>query len=377
MTERVGKLIKATIVTFHCVPNYGAMLQAVAMNKLFENYFNVVDVLDYRPKCITENYNLLYTKRIKGFIASVLNVPTNIIKKRRFKRFMEENMRLTPTFFQAEKISVDNDLLILGSDQIWNLDVTKGVDKTYFGKLPNGGQYVIPYAASIGKDAINEKEAETYKILLNAVPNIGVRERNAQSMLKRIFPDKNIDVTLDPTLMVDASVWNHLEKKIPLPDKYVLIFSLNGYEKTYATAEEIAAKRGIPIIEVLGHNIDFLDKRKHRKLATLGPQEFLYAIHHADAVVTDSFHGTAFSIIYQRDLRVIPHKTRGARMVELLQAINAENRLVGDHTRIIHEKIEWNEESLRLLEALKAHSFEFITNAVNSIAFNKGACKDK
>lgn len=377
MTERVGKLIKATIVTFHCVPNYGAMLQAVAMNKLFENYFNVVDVLDYRPKCITENYNLLYTKRIKGFIASVLNVPTNIIKKRRFKRFMEENMRLTPTFFQAEKISVDSDVLILGSDQIWNLDVIKGVDKTYFGKLPNGGQYVIPYAASIGKDAINEKEAETYKILLNAVPNIGVRERNAQSMLKRIFPDKNIDVTLDPTLMVDASVWNHLEKKIPLPDKYVLIFSLNGYEKTYATAEEIAAKRGIPIIEVLGHNIDFLDKRKHRKLATLGPQEFLYAIHHADAVVTDSFHGTAFSIIYQRDLRVIPHKTRGARMVELLQAINAENRLVGDHTRIIHEKIEWNEESLRLLEALKEHSFEFITNEVNSIAFNKDACKDK
>lgn len=342
------------------------MLQAVAMNKLFENYFDAVDVLDYRPKCITENYNLLYTKRIKGFIASVLNVPTNIVKKRRFKRFMEENMRLTPTFFQAEKISVDSDLLILGSDQIWNLDVTKGVDKTYFGKLPNGGQYVIPYAASIGKDAINEKEAETYKTLLNTVPNIGVRERNAQSMLRRIFPDKNIDVTLDPTLMVDASVWNHLEKKIPLPDKYVLIFSLNGYEKTYATAEEIAAKRGIPIIEVLGHNIDFLDKRKHRKLATLGPQEFLYAIHHADAVVTDSFHGTAFSIIYQRDLRVIPHKTRGARMVELLQAINAENRLVGDHTRIIFEKIEWNEESLRLLEELKAHSFEFITNALNT-----------
>ena len=74
--------MKVGIVTFHRAHNYGAMLQAVAMNKLFENYFNAVDVLDYRPKCITENYNLLYTKRIKGFIASVLNVPTNIIKKR-------------------------------------------------------------------------------------------------------------------------------------------------------------------------------------------------------------------------------------------------------------------------------------------------------
>ncbi len=376
MTERNGKLIKATIVTFHCVANYGAMLQAVAMNKLFENYFNEVDVLDYRPKCITENYNLFYTKRIKGFIASVLNVPTNIIKKRRFKKFMEENMRLTPTFFQAEKISVDSDVLILGSDQIWNLDVTKGVDETYFGKLPYGGQYVIPYAASIGKDAINEKEVETYKILLNSVSNIGVRERKAQSMLRRIFPDKNIDVTIDPTLMVDVSVWNHLEKKISLPDKYVLIFSLNGYDKTYATAEEIAIKRGISVIEVLGRNIDFLDKRKHRKLATLGPREFLYAIHHADVVVTDSFHGTAFSIIYQRDLRVIPHKTRGARMIELLKAIHAENRLVVDDTKITYEKIQWTEENLRLLEGLKIHSFRFINNAVNDAIFNEKACGD-
>lgn len=368
---------RATIVTFHCVPNYGAMLQAVAMNILFDNYFDVVDMLDYRPKCITENYNFLYTKRIKGFIASVLNVPTNIIKKRRFKRFMKENMRLTPTFFQADKICIDSDVLILGSDQIWNLDVTKGVDKIYFGMVPNRDRYIIPYAASIGKDTINTKEAMTYKTLLKSIPNIGVREKNAQSILKHIFPDKNIDVTLDPTLMVDAAVWNQLEREFFLPERYVLVFSLNGYEKTYVTAEKIASKRRIPLIEILGHNIDFFDKRKHKKLATLGPREFLYAIHRADAVVTDSFHGTAFSIIYRKDLRVIPHKTRGARMIELLKAIHAENRLMGDDTKIIYDKIEWTEENLRLIEALKGHSFNFINNAVNAVTFNTGACEDK
>lgn len=377
MSERIGKMKKATIVTFHCVPNYGAMLQATAMNILFDNYFDVVDVLDYRPKSITENYNLLYTKRIKGFIASVLNVPTNIIKKRRFKRFMEENIRLTPTFFQADKICIDSDVLILGSDQIWNLDVTKGVDKTYFGKLPSGDKYIIPYAASIGKDDINTKDAMIYRNLLNSVHNIGVREKNAQSILKSIFPDKNIAVTLDPTLMVDDAVWNRLERKILLPDRYVLVFSLNGYEKTYVTAEKIASRRGIPLIEVLGHNIDFLDKRKHRKMATLGPREFLYTIHHADAVVTDSFHGTAFSIIYQKDLRVIPHKTRGARMIELLKAIHAENRLVDDDTKIVCEKIEWTEENLQLIEILKEKSFAFISNAVNDATFNGEACEDK
>lgn len=355
---------KAVIITFHCVPNYGAMLQAVAMNNLFKRYFDDVKVLDYRPNCITENYRLVYTKRIKGFISSVLNVPTNLIKNKKFSEFMTHNMSLTSLFHDASKIEVDCDALVLGSDQIWNLEVTKGLDAVYFGIIPGDKHFIIPYAASIGKDAINEKEKQTYKRLLSDISNIGVREKKAQSMLLNLFPEKNICVTLDPTLMLDASEWEKLEKKVSLPQKYVLVFSLNGYDKTYSTAEIIATSRNIPLIEVLGRNIDFLDKRKHRKLATLGPQEFLYAIHHADCVVTDSFHGTAFSIIYRKDLRVIPHKTRGARMIELLLSLDATNRLVINDDAIDTNKLEWNSGNDKLLEKLRNQSNRFIQNAL-------------
>lgn len=93
--------MKATIITFHCTPNYGATLQSVAMFKLFSQYFDNVELLDYRPKKITNNYNYIYWKRLRGFVASLLNVPTNFeqsINELSNNHYKKENTSLVVKF---------------------------------------------------------------------------------------------------------------------------------------------------------------------------------------------------------------------------------------------------------------------------------------
>ena len=108
--------MKATIITFHCTPNYGATLQSVAMFKLFSQYFDNVELLDYRPKKITKNYNYIYWKRLRGFVASLLNVPTNLIKNRRFSKYLKQEANLSPkTFYNANDISIKTDCVVLES----------------------------------------------------------------------------------------------------------------------------------------------------------------------------------------------------------------------------------------------------------------------
>lgn len=361
--------MKATIITFHCTPNYGATLQSVAMFKLFSQYFENVELLDYRPKKITKNYNYIYWKRLRGFVASLLNVPTNLIKYRRFSKYLKQEANLSPkTFYNANNISIKTDCVVLGSDQIWNIDIVGYDDLTYFGII-NGEHFpTIAYAASIGNDNVSEAEKIVYKDVVSKMNSIGVREVKAKEILIDAGVKKEIEVVLDPTLLIPCSEWRHHEKEITgLPQKYVLVYSLLGYEETYKTAEIISKEKGLPIIEILGRNIDWLDRRKHRKIATAGPREFIYAIDKAAYIVTDSFHGTAFSIIFSKKFLVVPHKTRGSRMIELLSKFDLQDRIVNGEYIYDSNVLDNSNISEQLFSDEIAKSKSFITKSINLI----------
>lgn len=361
--------MKATIITFHCTPNYGATLQSVAMYKVFSKYFNEVELLDYRPSKITKKYNYIYTERFRGFIASLLNVPTNMLKYHRFSKFLKSWAVLTKdTFHHDKEISVSTDCLVLGSDQIWNFDIAGYEDFTYFGRIQDKKYPTIAYAASIGNDDVSNTDKEKYSLLVSDMTAVGVRENQAKQILIDSHVNKEIEVVLDPTLLVPKAEWIKMEKKITdLPNNFVLVYSLLGYEETYKTAEVISKAKGLPIIEILGRNIDFLDKRKHRKIATAGPGEFIYALDKADYVVTDSFHGTAFSVIFEKKFLVIPHKKRGSRMIELLTKLSLSNRIVNNIYTFDEDKLSFTEETKQSLANELKKSESFITQSINLI----------
>ena len=367
--------MKATIITFHCTPNYGATLQCVAMFKLFSQYFDQVELLDYRPKKITKNYNYIYWKRLRGFVASLLNVPTNLIKYRRFSKYLKQEVNLSPkTFYNANDISIKTDCVVLGSDQIWNIDIVGFDDLTYFGIINDEHYPTIAYAASIGNDKVSEAEKNVYKDVVSKMNSIGVREVKAKEILIDAGVKNEIEVVLDPTLLIPCSEWRHHEKEITgLPLKYVLVYSLLGYEETYRTAEIISKEKGLPIIEILGRNIDWLDTHKHTKIATAGPREFIYAIDKASYVVTDSFHGTAFSIIFSKKFLVIPHKTRGSRMIELLEKFDLQRCIIHNVETLNIENVDNIKFNKSLIKKTVEESLRFITNSVEKLKNDKSS----
>lgn len=360
--------MKANIITFHCVPNYGAMLQSYAMQKLFESFFDKVELLDYRPFYLTKPYKYFRTDTLLGRVSSLLNLPTNIIKYWRFNHFLNHEIRLTAkTYYRYDDIQIDADCLILGSDQIWNLSILGTIDKTYYGILPFYKGKRIAYAASIGSEVVSEDEKVIYKELVDNMDAISVRENQAKSILLSSNINKSIDIVLDPTLMIDSSVWRLLEHPIHLPERYIALYSLCSYESTYEYAKNLSKQRGLPIVEILGRDIDFRNQKKYVQLATCGPKEFLYVLDHAEYVVTDSFHGTAFSIIFRKKFMVDPHKKRGGRMRELLAKLDLSERLISADRVIDTESVVFMEKHETLLRRYQEESRDFITNAMTCL----------
>lgn len=359
-------LNKALIVTYHGTLNYGAELQAMAMQKVFSGYFLEVQLLNYKPKYLVAPYKLLDFTRFRGFIATVLNFPTALIKKWRFHLNEKKYVNATKTMYSCcqDEIVCDADWIILGSDQIWNLQINGNGDPVFFGAFRKSSSKVMSFSASIGNDHITDDEKIRYRELIKTVDRIAVREQTAKQMLLCSGVNKPIHVTIDPTFLVSVKEWRNIQKKVNVPKRYILVYSLNKYNRTYQTAYEISKSENIPIVEVLGSNIDFLNLPKHQIIATAGPREFLYLIDHASFVVTDSFHGTAFSIIYQKDFYVIPHITRGARMIELMQNLGLSDRMLGkDKKADFDNVIDWDCVYKKLNEEIK-HSREYIEKCI-------------
>lgn len=359
---------KALVVTMQGTLNYGAELQAMAMQQIFSQYFSEVWILCYRPGYLMSPYKLIDFTRFRGFVATLLNLPTALIKKINFSRFRKKHMHFTSMYSQIKdvnSIGVSVDWIILGSDQIWNLQINKEGDPVFFGMFKDVNATVMAFSASIGNDAVTEVEKSIYKERMKNVDYIAVREKQARSILQESGISKPIDITIDPTLIIPAKEWQKLEKKIRVPNEYVLIYSLNKYEETYRTAYDVSNKMRIPVIEVLGNNIDFLNIPSHRMITTAGPGEFLYLFNHASYIVTDSFHGAAFSVIFQKEFLVVPHKTRGARMIELLRRLGLEKRIISGENREIDQcEIDWIKVS-EILEQEVNHSESYIVNCLN------------
>lgn len=359
--------MKASIITFHCVPNFGAMLQAYAMQRLFAQYFDEVEVLDYRPPYLLRPYKFR-TDTFLGRLSSLLNLPTNCIRYGRFKEFMRTNLKLSNhSYYNYDAIKTDSNCLILGSDQIWNLSILDTVDRAYFGLIPSSKCKRIAYAASIGSEDIRQTELDVYRELIEGLSYIGVREKQAKDILLSAGVSTPISIVLDPTLMINPSVWRELEHKTRMPKHYVLVYSLCGYKSTFDCADKLSQMTGMPIIEILGRDVDFRNKKKHRQIATFGPQEFLYAIDNADYFVTDSFHGTAFSIIFRKKFLVDPHKKRGSRMRELLEKLNLNSHIIEEGKQQDINCLSFNEEQESLLIKYQKESLAFIENAVEGL----------
>ena len=369
--------MKAGIVTFSSAHNYGAVLQVYAMQEYLKSLGIEAHVINYRPKEIDNVYKIYNVKRkapkpIRGIkkVYKILKVNLTerwrIEKRNNFEYFINQVLNTTKPYKTLKDIQnalLQYDILIAGSDQIWNTELTKGFKPAYFLEFGKKAARRISYAASLGSNSIDEKYVVFYKRYLQNFDFISVREEEMKGILKDLT-DKPITRVIDPTLLLDKKVYDALKQETKYKGKdYIYVHYIGNDEKTYEVADKLSMTLGIPVVHnrqkgTFENELDYLFNGR--------PEEFISVIENAKYVVTNSFHTTVFSLIYEKDFITIPHATRPGRMKELLDMVGLSNHLVED-VRIMPKletlKIDYKDVKKRLLEARKA-SAQFLNNAI-------------
>ena len=369
--------MKAGIITFSSAHNYGAVLQVYAMQEYLESLGIETYVINYRPKEIDNVYKI-YNKKFKGskFIKGVkkayrilkVNVAERwrIEKRNNFEYFINHVLNTTKPYKTLKEIQnalLKYDILIAGSDQIWNTELTKGFKPAYFLEFGKKEARRISYAASLGSDAIDENYVLFYKRYLENFDFISVREEEMKDILKDLT-NKPIARVIDPTLLLDKKVFDDFKMETKYKGKdYIYVHYIGNDEKTYEIADKLSITLGLPVLHnrqkgTFENELDYLFNGR--------PEEYISVIENAKYVVTNSFHTTVFSMIYGKDFITIPHATRPGRMKNLLDLAGLSNHLVED-VRIMPEletlKINYDDVRKKLQEA-KKESIEFLNNAI-------------
>jgi hypothetical protein len=316
--------VTAGIFTFHRAHNYGAMLQSYALKYICEHLGHETFIVDYQPEYIESQYLYFNFKgNLKEKLLKLYNVRGNIEKKKKFNSFMNSYLGLSPYSQDVREY----DFFIYGSDQIWNPDIKGSFDPVYFGEHDLAGKKHVSYAASIGKPQLDNAEKEQFSKLINRIDKISVREKTAKRIVN-MLTGKNVDVVLDPTLLLNREEWGQIARYPRLNGRYLLVYEVVKYPETMRLAKKVAKQLNLKIVEIIyARTKPFSD---HIRINDAGPVEFLGWFGNADYVITSSFHGTAFSIINRKNFYTIPHRYSGSRMADLLTEIGLEDRLAAN-----------------------------------------------
>jgi len=254
------------------------------------------------------------------------------------------------------------EVYIVGSDQVWNEQITNN-DDAFFLTFCKNNEKKIAYAVSVGNDIISDSNKVFIKNNMSNFDYVSVRESELKNILES-FTEKTIYHVLDPTLLADRRIWDKFIKSNKFKYKYLLLYMLTGNEEVMKVANLVSKKLNLKVISI--SNSIKKNPYGFKNIRRVGPIDFISLISNASFIVTDSFHGTAFSIIFNRDFITIPHETRGNRMISLLNLLNLNSRIVKNVDSI---KDDFNyhidyEMPNELLNKYKIASLNFLKQAI-------------
>ena len=360
--------MKIGILTFHRAHNYGAVLQAYALEKYLESKGNVVEVVDYLSK-VNSASNLIWFFKRRNIFALLINLLFKFYRiYKRFKKFnsfINKTLNLSSTIMDINQFyKLDYDVYIVGSDQVWNDEITKGFDPIYFGAFDTKNKSLkITYAVSMGeKNTLSKNEITYIKNNLSNFNSISVRENMMLELLSPYF-NNTITKVLDPTLIVNKELFNSLLCKPKAKRNYVLVYQVAYSRYIDRFAKKIADQLYANIIFVESNVRYYIPRMKHIEAAS--PEEFLGLIKYASCIITTSFHGIAFSIIFEKPFYLFGFKTHSNRPVSLLNQLNLNERIIkGNDNNVFFTKIDYSCVN-DLLNEQKQISEEFLSKSLN------------
>ena len=304
--------------------NYGNRLQNYALQKVLIDLGNDVETLN-NPWEIDYNPRIEKLKSIlKKYIFLVTGKPKRYLKKINFENFNKRNIKFSKLWlnkYADRNIASDSyDILICGSDQVWNSEASE-IDGRYFASFaPEEKRF--SYAASFGIDEVIFERRIEFAEYLEGMNKISVREETGVEIIKQIS-SKEAECNVDPTLLLSNLEWSNLIPKKSPNKKYVFCYFLGDVSsEVYKNIEKFAFDNNL--------EINMISNNMENDLNNVGPEEFLCLIKNANFVFTDSFHGTVFSIIFERPFYVFDRtgvkKGMSTRITSLLKLLGLNER---------------------------------------------------
>lgn len=348
------------LVSFYLSENYGAVLQAFALHKALDDLGSSPVYLEYTKK-----------NRLRGF-ALFKNRLNNIarfffgykLRDQRFRAFVEENIP------HCDHQKAEFDSYIIGSDQVWHPDYLQDSDGFFF--LPFvKSKPIYSYASSFGVSAIPADKNEYYKINLDRLSKIGVRESSGLQILNGLGMTGFLN--LDPTLLLDEQRWTpYIAPRIE-PHPYIFCYILQGdYEVAHYVNKMAKSLR-----KALGnkHKIVVMGDKEFKSIipgynlvCDAGPGEYLSYIKHADYIITSSFHGTCFSVNFNKPLKIVLRRSNkvNSRIIDLLSLVGLSHIVSYTDESVMSASfpvIDYDDANLRLKEQ-RAQSIEYLQSII-------------
>lgn len=292
--------MKIEIITLHAVQNYGSVLQAYATQEIFRQYGCEVKIINYVRENVRFN-NLLNTWSKGNPVKALVMLPTVKRWKTVFGGFCEQYLNLSDKVYTTEEdfqsYPLDADIYCTGSDQVWNSKWNKGILPMLYLSFVPADKFKIAYAASFGQEKLEDSEIEATREYIQQYNYISVREQSAKEIIEKQYGYPTALHVLDPTLAMPEEFWKSHIKSRRIKEKYILIYNLNRSRKFDEYAVKLARQSGLKLVRFCTRYDQIIRSGK----SALVPEvmDFVEMISHAEYVLTDSFHATAFSINMQ------------------------------------------------------------------------------
>lgn len=355
---------KIGILTFHWADNHGAMLQAFGLKTWLARQMYDPFIINYGPAQLRgRDWLVPYApfkslKRrlrfaVRGFVRNIRTGGEWFLQKRNMRQFRERFLTADRKILRRLRSlsDIDADAVVVGSDQIWNPDITFGLLPAYFGAFGNEGvKKTVAYGASLGSHSLPEKYEAEFSGLLDAVDCISVREKGTAGYIKNRFHRNAVDV-MDPVFLLDPRDWLAIESR-PAQSDYIFYHEAEPNEDLRRIACGLAEEKGLQVIALAYRALKA--PLPFHMVYSAGPAQFLGYIHGAKYVLTNSFHAVAFSLIFHKPFLVYNHKAVGARIEDLLLSMGVSERIAArNDIPDIDAEIDWAQLERRILDKRK------------------------
>jgi len=379
---------KIGIITIVKVYNYGAELQAYALQKKLELMGYDVEIIDYlfykhkshkTTKLSKPWINIGFERKVKELLYPIIYSLKTLFKRKqqqllryKFESFHKKNTSFSkvqyPSMNELYTAHLNYDIFIVGSDQVWNPWSNTSLDPYFLTFAPKGKKR-ISYASSFGVAELPLQATDKYKNRLNDLDSISVRESSGLEIVQKLT-GRMAEHVVDPTMLLTRSEWEQIAVKPPINEPYILLYNVTKSDYATRFAKDLSNKRNLKIVKICTEAVREDKNSLVLSIPDAGPAEFLGLFIKSSLIITNSFHGTVFSIIFNRPFyTIIPaSKTNTSRQLNLLEKFGLTDRTIYEYSSYPSKDFEIIDFDYanNMLISLREGSVKFLLSSIDT-----------